>query len=123
MPSAVASPLGYQLVIKATAIGSVAGPSADWAGERLKAIEIVGSAPLTYLAIALIWTVALQPLLISNNECLLESWKPGRLCLAWPCQINRVNCRYVIVSAHGIYSKYWSHTSLRRIVPGVNGAL
>ncbi len=62
--SSMASLLGRSLVIKASVIGFVAGPLAYWAGARLGALEMTGSAPLTYLAIALIWSVALPFLLI-----------------------------------------------------------
>ena len=62
--STMASLLGQYLVIKASVIGFVAGPLAYWAGARLGAIELTGPAPLTYLAIALIWAVALPSLLI-----------------------------------------------------------
>ena len=61
--STMSSMLGHYLVIKASVIGFVAAPLAYWAGARLGALEILGSAPLTYLVIALIWAVALPSLL------------------------------------------------------------
>ena len=66
--STVASLLGHHLVVKASLIGLVAGPLAYWAGARLGALEITGSAPLTYLAIALIWAIALPSLLIFRQR-------------------------------------------------------
>jgi len=68
--SAMASLLGHHFVIKASVTGIVAGPLAYWAGERLGALEIVGSVPLTYLAIALIWAVALPSLLVFRQRML-----------------------------------------------------
>ena len=65
---AMASLLGHRLGIKASITGFVAGPLAYWAGERLGALEIVGSAPLTYLAIALIWAVVLPSLLVFRKR-------------------------------------------------------
>lgn len=59
----LASWLGDRFVIKAMSVAFVAGPLTYWAGERLAALEIVGSAPLTYLAIALIWAMTLLILL------------------------------------------------------------
>ena len=64
----MASLLGHSLVIKAGIVGFVAGPLAYWAGARLGALEMTGSAPLTYLAIALIWAVALPSLLIFRQR-------------------------------------------------------
>ena len=67
---AMASLLGHHLGIKASITGFVAGPLAYWAGERLGALEIVGPAPLTYLAIALTWAVALPSLLMLQQRVL-----------------------------------------------------
>jgi Protein of unknown function (DUF2878) len=61
--------LGHQLVIKAGVVGFIAGPLAYWAGARLGALAIAGSPPFTYLAIALIWAVAL-PSLLRFRQCL-----------------------------------------------------
>ena len=66
--SAMASLLGHHFVIKASVTGFVAGPLAYWAGERIGALEVVGSVPLTYFAIALIWAVALPLLLIFRQR-------------------------------------------------------
>ena len=66
--STIASLLGYYIVIKAGVIGFVTGPLAYWAGARLGALEIADSAPLTYLAIGLIWAVALPFLLIFRQR-------------------------------------------------------
>jgi hypothetical protein len=60
--------LGQHFSIKAGITGFVAGPLAYWAGERLGALDIVGSAPLTYLVIALIWAVVLPSLLVFRKR-------------------------------------------------------
>ena len=59
----IASWFGSRLVSKAFVAGAIAGPLAYWAGERLGALEIAGAPALTYLAISLIWAIALPALL------------------------------------------------------------
>lgn len=56
--------LGHRFIAKAAVIGFVAGPLAYWAGARLGAIEIAGSWGPTYLAISVMWAVALPSLLM-----------------------------------------------------------
>ncbi len=63
-----ASLLGKRFVAKACIIGSITGPLAYAAGAKVGAIEIVGSAPLAYLAIALIWAIALPSLLVLRQK-------------------------------------------------------
>lgn len=68
--SAMASLLGPHLATKASIIGFVAGPLAYWAGERLGALQVSGPVALTYLAIGLIWAVALPSLLVFRQRML-----------------------------------------------------
>lgn len=55
--------LGPPYLLKAAAAGFVAGPFAYWAGERLGALEVSYYGPMTYLAVAIAWAVALPALL------------------------------------------------------------
>ena len=76
--STLASWIGHRFIIaKAGIIGFIAGPLAYWAGERLSALEIVGSVPRTYLAIALIWAVALPILLICRRRLAASAYTLG----------------------------------------------
>jgi hypothetical protein len=64
----LAALLGHRLFIKGSFSGLVAGPLAYWAGERLGALEIAAGAQLTYLAIGLIWAIALPFLLLLQQR-------------------------------------------------------